>query len=119
MPTEEFVASWGKGENSFASNPPNADLSIFTGDGTQEIVVVLKEPRIEADDLIYNVEVLDGDAEATGGACLLFIDIIGMPLTPVSYGGVARRTTRRAVLYWPVSRGSRRTVTFEVAWLGG
>ena len=99
MPTEEFVASWGKGENSFASNPPNADLSIFTDDGTQEIVVVLKEPRIEGDDLIYNVEVLDGDATATGGACSLFIDIIGMPLTPVSYAGVARRATRRAVLY--------------------
>lgn len=99
MPTEEFVASWGKGENSFASNPPNADLSIFTDDGTQEIVVVLKEPRFEGDDLIYNVEVLDGDATATGGACSLFIDIIGMPLTPVSYAGVARRTTRRAFLY--------------------
>lgn len=99
MPTEEFVASWGKGENSFASNPPNADLSIFTDDGTQEIVVVLKEPRFEGDDLIYNVEVLDGDATATGGACSLFIDIIGMPLTPVSYAGVARRMTRRAVLY--------------------
>lgn len=25
--------------------------------------------------------------------------IIGRPLTPVSYAGVARRTTRRAVLY--------------------
>ena len=99
MPTEEFVASWGKGENSFASNPPNADLSVFTDDGTQEIVVVLKEPRIEGDNLIYNAEVLDGDASATGGACSLFIDIIGMPLTPMSYAGVARRMTRRAVLF--------------------
>jgi hypothetical protein len=29
----------------------------------------------------------------------VFIDIIGMPLTPLSYAGVARRSFRRAVLY--------------------
>jgi hypothetical protein len=28
----------------------------------------------------------------------IFIDIIGMPLTPLSYAGVARRGFRRA--YW-------------------
>jgi hypothetical protein len=28
----------------------------------------------------------------------VFIDVIGMPLTPLSYAGVARRTYRRAVL---------------------
>ena len=29
----------------------------------------------------------------------VFIDVIGMPLTPVSYAGVARRTYRRAAIY--------------------
>jgi hypothetical protein len=29
------------------------------------------------------------------GACSLVIDIIGMPLTPVSYAGAARRAYRR------------------------
>ena len=29
----------------------------------------------------------------------LFIDVIGMPLTPVSFAGVDRRAYRRAVLY--------------------
>jgi hypothetical protein len=28
--TEEFVDSWDQGDNSFASDPPNAVLSIFT-----------------------------------------------------------------------------------------
>jgi hypothetical protein len=37
---------------------------------------------------------------ASGGPASLFIDIIGMPLTPMSYAGVARRTAyRRAVIY--------------------
>jgi hypothetical protein len=29
----------------------------------------------------------------------VFIDVIGMPLTPFSYAGVARRTYRRAYYY--------------------
>jgi hypothetical protein len=99
LTTEEFVATWGDGDDSFASNPPNATLSILTGDNPQEIVVVLTEPRIEDGNLVYNVNVLEGAEAATGGACSLFIDIIGMPLTPVSYAGVARRTMRRAVIY--------------------
>lgn len=99
LTTEEFVATWGEGEDSFASNPPNATLSILTGAEPQEIVVTLTEPRIEDDALVYNVTIVEGADTATGGACSLFIDIIGRPLTPVSYAGVARRTMRRAVIY--------------------
>jgi hypothetical protein len=99
LTTEEFVATWGEGEDSFASNPPNANLSILAGDEPQEIVLVLTEPRLEDGDLVYNVQILEGAEAATGGASSLFIDIIGRPLTPVSVAGVARRTTRRAVIY--------------------
>jgi hypothetical protein len=99
LTTEEFVATWGEGEDSFASNPPNANLSILAGDQPQEIVVTITEPRLEDGDLVYNVSILEGAEAATGGACSLFIDIIGRPLTPVSVAGVARRTTRRAVIY--------------------
>ena len=99
LTTEEFVATWGEGDDNFASNPPNATLSILTGEQPQEIVVVLTEPRIEDDALVYNVSIIEGADTATGGACSLFIDIIGRPLTPVSYAGVARRTMRRAVIY--------------------
>ena len=99
LTTDEFVATWGEGEDSFASNPPNATLSILTGDQPQEIVVTITEPRLEDGDLVYNVSILEGAEAATGGACSLFIDIIGRPLTPMSYAGVARRTMRRAVIY--------------------
>ncbi len=99
LTTEEFVNTWGEGDDSFASNPPNATLSILTGDQPQEIVVVLTDPTIEDGALVYNVNIIEGAEAATGGACSLFIDIIGMPLTPMSYAGVARRTMRRGMIY--------------------
>jgi hypothetical protein len=97
--TEEFVAEWGVGDDNFASNPPNATLSVLSGAEPQDVVVVLSEPRLEGEDLTFNVSVLDGNPDAAGGANSLFIDIIGRPLTPVSAAGVARRTTRRAFRY--------------------
>jgi hypothetical protein len=41
-------------------------------------------------------KVLEGTLLAQGGACALFIDIIGMPRTPFSFAGAARRGFRRA-----------------------
>lgn len=49
--------------------------------------------------LTYTVEVVDGEIPSSGNDVSVFIDIIGMPLTPVSYAGVARRTYARAVIY--------------------
>jgi hypothetical protein len=97
--TEEFVAGWSEGDDSFASNPPNATLSVLSDSEPLDVVVVLREPRFEDGDLVFNVDVLEGSAEVAGGASSLFIDIIGRPLTPVSMAGVARRTTRRAFRY--------------------
>jgi hypothetical protein len=62
-------------------------------------VLVIQEPELVGDDLSYQVRVLEGTLPAKGGPASLFIDIIGMPLTPISYAGVARRTWRRAVIY--------------------
>jgi hypothetical protein len=42
---------------------------------------------------------LQGDMPSEGKDVSVFIDIIGRPLTPFSYAGVARRTYRRAY-YW-------------------
>ena len=62
-------------------------------------MVELRDPVIEGEDLHYTVEIIDGDMPELGEAASLFIDVIGMPLTPLSYRGRARRTYRRAVLY--------------------
>ena len=96
-PTEDFVYNWGVGDDSFQANPPNATLSIVTGPQPQEIVLVLKSPVIQNNDLIYDVKVLDGPQTVVGGASSLFIDTIGRPMSPVSVAGVHRRKRRRTV----------------------
>jgi len=98
--TEEFVQMWGQGKDSFASDPPNATLSIFQEDRDKliDVVVKLSNPELKGDDLTYHVAILEGQMPAKGGICSLFVDIIGLPFTPFSVAGVARRWTRRAVV---------------------
>lgn len=99
MKTAAFVPFWRKGKDSFLSDPPNADISILEGDKLQQVVAVLEAPEMKGDSLTYTVKVLQGDMPAKGADVSVFIDVIGMPLTPLSYAGVARRTYRRAVLW--------------------
>lgn len=99
--TAHIVDDWAKGSDSFAKDPPNATVSAFTkdGSGVKDVVVVLKSPKIEGDKLIFDVDVLEGDLNGADGAAAVFIDIIGRPLTPMSYAGVARRTAYRGAYY--------------------
>ena len=99
MTTAEFVPFWGEGKDSFAKDPPNADLSIIENGKLQQAVVELTNPVLKGDTLTYTVNVIKGPVPARGSNASVFIDIIGMPLTPVSVAGVARRTTRRAIMY--------------------
>ena len=50
LTTQQFVDEWGKGENSFAVDPPNAVISfVEVGDETPEdAIVVLKDPSSRA-----------------------------------------------------------------------
>jgi len=99
MTTAAFIPFWSKGKDSFLSDPPNADLSILEGNQLRQVVVVLKDPELTGNKLAYTVQVIDGAMPDKGSEASVFIDVIGMPLTPVSYAGVARRAYRRAVLY--------------------
>jgi len=98
MKTTRFVPFWSTGKDSFLKDPPNADVSIVEGDNLRQVVVVLQGPELKSDALTYTVKVLQGEMPAKGADVSIFIDIIGMPLTPFSYAGVARRTYRR--VYW-------------------
>jgi hypothetical protein len=101
MPTRMFVPFWSEGKDSFAKDNPNANLSILEQDkALADIVVTLGNPMLKGEDLSYDVKILEGNMPAKGGPVSLFIDIIGMPLTPVSYAGVARRTEYRRAVYW-------------------
>ena len=97
MATASFVPFWSEGANSFKSDPPNGTLSVLEGGEMDNAVVVLRNPQLAGRDLSYEVEVLEGKLPASGGAASLFIDIIGMPMTPVSFAGADRRMWRRAV----------------------
>ena len=101
MPTRVFVPFWSEGKDSFAKDNPNANLSILEQDKfAADIVVTLANPLLKGEDLTYDVKILEGNLPAKGGPVSLFIDIIGMPLTPISYAGVARRTAYRRAVYW-------------------
>jgi hypothetical protein len=93
--TEEFFDTWEDGDDSFASDPPNAVLSIFSDEEVNDVVVVLQEPALVGDQMSYQVDILDGEMPSSGGASSLFIDMIGRPLSPVSVAGVRRRGRRR------------------------
>ena len=81
--TENFIASWGEGENSFADTPPNAALDITNSDGDQTVLVLeLMNADYSPDTatVIYEVIILDGDPThdvvdgLSFGAAALFID---------------------------------------------
>src|SRR5437016_13475650 len=95
MQTSKFIPLWSQGKDSFLKDNPNATLSVFNGDNVSDLVVELSNPQLSGNDLTYDARILEGTPPVNGGACALFIDIIGMPATPMSYAGVARRAWRR------------------------
>ena len=95
IPTDDFIGQWGEGDDSFASEPPNALLSLFEGAYINDVVLVLTDPVISNGDLSYAVEVTDGELTTSTGPASLFIDMIGRPMTPMSVAGVHRRGRRR------------------------
>ena len=91
LPTRSFIPLWSEGEDSFLKDPPNANLSIFSGSKVSDVVVEISNPVLTGTTLTYRAKVLEGPASISGGECSLFIDIIGCPRTPYSYAGAARR----------------------------
>ena len=90
MRSSSFIELWDVGVYSFAVDPPNAVLS-FLDDGyaPEDVVVVLHDPRLDMDGLTYRVDVLEGTLPEQTGACALFIDSFGRPLSPASVLGRA------------------------------
>jgi hypothetical protein len=88
-----------KGKDSFVEDPPNAAVSILSGDEVHDVVVTLsKLPTVNGDELVYSdIKIIDGELPRIAGAGSLFIDVIGRPMTPGSVAGVHRRTRRRAM----------------------
>jgi hypothetical protein len=83
--TTDLLEEWSPGndsDESFAEDPPNATVSVFSQDGSKirDAVVVLKTAKLEGDRLTFDVEVLEGELSGADGPAALFIDRFG-------YGG--------------------------------
>jgi hypothetical protein len=98
--TSILLDEWAQGD-SFGKDPPNATVSVLSKDGSsvRDVVVVLKSPKMDVDKLTFDVQVLEGDLTGADGPASVFIDIIGRRFTPLSFGGVARRTAFRGAWY--------------------
>ncbi len=98
--TAHLLEEWS-GNDSFGRDPPNATVSVLSKDGSsvQDAVVVLKAPKLEGDRLTFDVDVLEGNLVNADGPASVFIDIIGLPFTPFSFAGAARRTAYRGAWY--------------------
>jgi hypothetical protein len=70
-----FLKKWAEDSNSFKSDPPNAVLSV-SKDKTPptSTVVVLNNPRLNGNNLTYDVRTLEGELPTTGIMSTLFID---------------------------------------------
>jgi hypothetical protein len=96
MTNEGYLRLWKEdGKDSFLADPPNATVSVFADDKGADLVVTLRDPQFDGGDLTYDIKAIQGKLPEKGGPGAVFIDIIGMPLTPISYAGTARRVCRR------------------------
>lgn len=100
MDIEEVREIVSKGKNNFGDIPPNAALSIIDKDGkiTTVVLHLYGKPNVKEHDIEYPVKVLFGKLPETGGASTMFIDVVGMPISPLSAAGVKRRTRRRTAV---------------------
>ena len=94
---EDFVSMWSDGANSFDADPPNAVLAFLEPQDTrlQDVVVVLRRPQLDGERITYEIDVLEGFMPERSGACTLFIDPLGRPLSATSVMGMHRRMRRR------------------------
>ena len=99
---DEFLPLWSEGPDSFAKNPPNATLSMLeVGKADlQNAVINLKNPRMQGNDLIYDVTIIEGAVPQAAGDAVLFIDILGFwrrNIRRVAVVGTAAAVTTAAV----------------------
>jgi hypothetical protein len=89
-PVEWFVEAWDEGEDSFATNPPNAVLTVKKDQELVDLTLVLDHPVLTERTLVYTVEMLDGPESGTGAHAALFIDAFVKRLKDRAKSGLKR-----------------------------
>ena len=76
-----YLDEWkaGEGPDNFASDPPNATISVYEPGRRENILAVVKisHPVVDGKDLVYSYKLIEGAMSKAGGATALFIDWIG------------------------------------------
>jgi hypothetical protein len=89
MRSRNFIELWDVGVYSFGVDPPNAVLSFLDDGEHDDVVVILRDPRLAGDTLTYQVDVLEGVLPERAGPCAVFIDSFGRELSPASVVGAS------------------------------
>jgi hypothetical protein len=89
MRSRNFIELWDVGIHCFGVDPPNAVLSFLDDGDHDDVVLILRDPQLAGDTLTYQVEVLEGVLPRRAGACAVFIDTFGRPLSPASLAGAS------------------------------
>lgn len=107
---DEWGKLWTEGKDIFLKDHPNAVLSVFEpeAENATDSVIELVGYKAEGLDLMYQIKLIKGALPKKGGQCSLFIDIIGMPRTPLSYAGVARSCPSHRISNWCILEKAKR-----------
>ena len=94
MVTPDMVKIWQTG--SFAKDPPNATVSVFSKDGSSvtDAVLVLNAAKLEGERLTFDVTVLEGSLGKSDGPASVFIDTLwwGLGSNGFTYYGQSQTT---------------------------
>ena len=94
MVTPDMVKIWQTG--SFAKDPPNATVSVFSKDGSSvtDAVLVLNAAKLEGERLTFDVTVLEGSLGKSDGPASVFIDTLwlGVGSNGFTYYGQSQTT---------------------------
>ena len=78
MPSSTYVMEWSQHQDSLKKDPPNAVLSMMGEQGRpQQVLLILRSPHIEGENLSYDVTVPGGKLPAKTQESALFIDNMG------------------------------------------
>ena len=75
MLTANLLEEWDHADGTFAMDPPNATISVLGKDGSvRDAVIVMKSPKLDGDQLTFDVDVLEGNLNGGDGPASVFID---------------------------------------------
>jgi hypothetical protein len=72
--TAQFIEKWNEGEDQANIDPPNATISVLSGEDVADAVVTISAPVLEGDTLTFDAVVLQGTLTGATGPAALFID---------------------------------------------